>query len=899
MEDQARQLSAKLSQAEEWWAREEALRVKAEQDLHMARGDLLEVFDNQLVGLYWVAPEGTITDANKAELELLGYSEQEYIGHHIAEFYVDQEVAAEVIGKVQRGESIAQEARLRSHDGSMRYVLMNSKPPAAGGVSARTLFVACDVTERKRIESELAQLLAREHAMRAMAEDAEIRYHNLVHGLDAIVWEADAADFRFLFVSRRGEAILGYPVQRWLGDPDFWASIIHPDDRQQAVEQCRRTASEGEDQELEYRAITADGRIVWINDKVYVVRDKEGRPSKLRGLMVDITDRKLAENERAQLLLREQAAREEAERSAEAVRRLQNLSDTALSPVSLDELLREMLARIRELLATDSAVLLLVSDDGRELAGRATSGIGQNELESRVPFGHGVAGRIAAERTPLIVRDLSVVEPATQFLRGRAHSLIGAPLMIGDRVIGVVHTHTLNARDFTDEDVKLLQLAADRVALAIERVRLYEAEQNARVEAETANRIKDEFLATLSHELRSPLNAILGWVVLVRQGKLDDEATARALETIEFSARSQNRMINDLLDVSRIITGKLQLNVHPLQPARVVESALEALRPAAEAKMMALKVELDSEAGPISADPDRLQQIVWNLLSNAIKFTPKGGQVGVSLRRVDSSVEISVSDTGAGIDPTFLPFVFERFRQADGSSRRKQGGLGLGLAIVRHLAESHGGTVSAKSDGEGKGATFVVRLPLSTGRPITGPLAMARVGCSHIPGFQLDALRILIVDDEPLARELVSRILAEERADVKTAASVAEALSILSGWIPDVLISDIEMPEADGYSLISEVRALPDRRAQVPILALTAYARAEDKSRAIAAGFQMHIPKPVEPGHLVSAVASVASGYREPAEEAPGASGSRFSEPRTDLKEKPEASFGSEGQRSH
>jgi PAS domain S-box-containing protein len=250
MEDQARQLSAKLSQAEEWWAREEALRVKAEQDLHMARGDLLEVFDNQLVGLYWVAPEGTITDANKAELELLGYSEQEYIGHHIAEFYVDQEVAAEVIGKVQRGESIAQEARLRSHDGSMRYVLMNSKPPAAGGVSARTLFVACDVTERKRIESELAQLLAREHAMRAMAEDAEIRYHNLVHGLDAIVWEADAADFRFLFVSRRGEAILGYPVQRWLGDPDFWASIIHPDDRQQAVEQCRRTASEGEDERI-------------------------------------------------------------------------------------------------------------------------------------------------------------------------------------------------------------------------------------------------------------------------------------------------------------------------------------------------------------------------------------------------------------------------------------------------------------------------------------------------------------------------------------------------------------------------------------------------------------------------------------------------------------------------
>ncbi|HEU4386317.1 MAG TPA: ATP-binding protein, partial [Blastocatellia bacterium] len=379
--------------------------------------------------------------------------------------------------------------------------------------------------------------------------------------------------------------------------------------------------------------------------------------------------------------------------------------------------------------------------------------------------------------------------------------------------------------------------------------------------AENANRIKDEFLATLSHELRSPLNAILGWVVLLRQGKLGAEASARALETVEFSARSQNRMINDLLDVSRIISGKLRLSVRALEPSRVIEAAVEALRPAAGARGILLEVDLDSEAGPISADSDRLQQIVWNLVSNAIRFTPRSGRVNVKLVRSSPNIEIIVADTGVGIATEFLPFVFDRFRQADSSSKRKQGGLGIGLAIVRHLVELQGGTVEARSPGEGKGATFVVKLPLVAGHAVTpDQIAEMVLGTNNEVSAahrDLRGLRVLVVDDEVGARDLVTSILGPEQIEVRTAASVTEALGVLDDWMPDVLLSDIEMPDADGYSLIQQVRSMPDSRSQIPAVALTAYARSEDRIRAIAAGFQIHVSKPVEPVQLLAAVAGV------------------------------------------
>jgi CheY-like chemotaxis protein/anti-sigma regulatory factor (Ser/Thr protein kinase) len=351
----------------------------------------------------------------------------------------------------------------------------------------------------------------------------------------------------------------------------------------------------------------------------------------------------------------------------------------------------------------------------------------------------------------------------------------------------------------------------------------------------------------------------------LREGRLSEAATASALQTVERSARAQNRIISDLLDVSRIINGQLRLNVRTLEPGPIIEAGVEAVRPAAAAKGILLKIALDRKAGPISGDSDRLQQIVWNLVSNAIKFTPRGGIVEVRLEREGSHVELAVSDTGAGISPEFLPFVFERFRQADSSSTRKQGGLGLGLAIVRHLVELHGGTVRAESEGAGKGSVFGVRLPLTR-------LARAVGEERHFLAATLDAieldcppplegLRVLVVDDESNVRDLVTAILAKCDADVRTAESAAEALMILgdgSQWRPDVLIADIEMPGADGYELMRQVRTLtPESGGRVPAVALTAHARVEDRLKALAAGFQMHVPKPVEPAELLTVLGSI------------------------------------------
>lgn len=866
LESRIEERTADLTQANQLLKTEIMERQRVGEELRRSREELADFFENATVGLHWVGPTGTILNANSAELEILGYERDEYVGHNISEFHADSGAVEDLLQRLRSGETLVDyQTRLCAKDGSIRHVLMNSNVLWENDRFIHTRCFTRDITDSKRAEDERAQLLVREQSLRAMAEETEIRYHNLVHGLDAIVWEADAATFQFAFVSRRAEAILGYTVDRWLREPDFWTNLIHPDDRERAVELRRSATAEGRDHDFEYRTTAADGRIIWLHDKVFVLRGADGNAQQLRGLMVDITERKLAEEERNQLLLSERTARSEAEEAAEIVRRLQTLTDSALSHLALDDLLSEMLYRIRDLLKADAAAILLVTEDGQYLTGRAAIGL-EEEARVRVPMGRGVAGRIALSRAPLVIEDLSSVEVVSSILREVARSLIGVPLIVEDRVIGVLHVDTLEPRRFTADDLKLLQLVADRVAVAIEHTRLYEVEQRTRMEAEAANRTKDEFLATVSHELRSPLNSILGWVSLMREGKLSEEAAARALETVERSARSQNRIISDLLDVSRIISGQLRLNVRPLEPAPIVEAAVEAVRPAADAKSVRLHVVLDPEAGPISGDSDRLQQIVWNLVSNAIKFTPKGGSAQVRLERVGSQVEIIVSDTGAGIDPLFIPFVFDRFRQEDSSSTRKQGGLGLGLAIVRHLVELHGGTVHAESEGDAKGATFVVTLPLMITRSIpsdeerTHPTAALNGLTLDCPP-QLMGLRVLVVDDEANARDLVSAILAECEAEVKTASSAAEALAILSEfsqWQPDVLISDIEMSGVDGYEFMRQVRKLPaERGGRVPAVALTAYARVEDRMRALSAGFQMHVPKPVEPAELLTVLASV------------------------------------------
>ena len=420
---------------------------------------------------------------------------------------------------------------------------------------------------------------------------------------------------------------------------------------------------------------------------------------------------------------------------------------------------------------------------------------------------------------------------------------------------------TNSAADGQPRFAGITQNITERKRAEVERERLLS-------EAQEANRLKDEFLATLSHELRTPLTAILGWSRLLQSSNFDAAATVRALGTIERNAQAQTQLIDDLLDTSRIITGKLRLEVRPVNLVSVVAAAVETARPAADARDIRLQTQLDAQAGPISGDPDRLQQVVWNLLSNALKFTPEGGRVEVRLERVGSHVEITVADTGRGIAPEFLPHVFDRFRQADQTTTRMHGGLGLGLAIVRQLVELHGGSVHVESAGEGRGTSFTVSLPLQAQRQET-PNDTTR---AHAAAYgygelqcppELAGLRVLVVDDEADTRELLAAVLNSCGARVTLAASAAEAFRHVERARPDVLVTDIGMPEEDGYSLLARIRELPrERGGEIPAAALTAYARAEDRVRALRSGFQMHVSKPVEPAELITVVAGLAGRMR-------------------------------------
>src|ERR1044071_7245449 len=450
---------------------------------------------------------------------------------------------------------------------------------------------------------------------------------------------------------------------------------------------------------------------------------------------------------------------------------------------------------------------------------------------------------------------------------GAARSFLGTPIFSSTQVYGWLYlTDKIGADEFSEADERLAVTLSTQVAVAYENARLYtEAqrhaselqqeiterkqaeeerarmlvrEQAARAEAEAANRTKDEFLATLSHELRTPLTAILGWSHLLQTNKFDDKSTARALETIERNARSQSQLIDDLLDVSRIITGKLRLDVRPIELVKIVEAVVESSRPAADAKTIQFDVALDKSASQIVGDATRLQQVFWNLFSNAVKFTHEGGRVEVRLERADLQAQVSVSDNGQGINPQFLPVIFDRFRQADGSTTRKHGGLGLGLAIARHLVEMHGGTIKARSEGINQGANLIVQLPL---RPENhkyeagAGLSSSMGGKSRFDNCSpvLDGLRILVVDDEADTRDLILTGLKQCGAEVRGSESAAEALVAFKEWSPDLLVTDIGLPEEDGFSLLKKVRESNQQSGQIPAVALTPYATPQDGDRSL------------------------------------------------------------------
>lgn len=702
---------------------------------------------------------------------------------------------------------------------------------------------------------------ARLHAATITAEE---QYRALAEASPQLVWTT-TPDGRVEYCNPQFLAYVGLSLERMRREP-VWDIIVHPDDVPRATAAWMTALSTGEPYEVEYRFRRAsDGSYRWFLARGACVRNSEERIVRWVGSCTDIEDRK---------------------RSEETQRFLAEAG--ALLASSLDH--RQTLPTLTRLAVphmADWCAIDLLNNDG-ELERVAVAHADPHrlhlisEIERQYPAGeNGAARRIirtgAAEYVREITDEMLIASARNphhlELLRELGlRSWMGIPIIVDQRTIGViVLASSESGRLFEQRDVDVAEELGRRVGTTIDNARLFEMTQRERLRAEEASRAKDELLGVTSHELRTPLNAILGWSRLLRLGHITEEKQAHALETIERNAKIQVQLVEDLLDFSRVITGRLRLNLAPLEPSTVIEAAIDVVRPAADAKDVRLQVLLDPDAGTLNGDAERLQQVVWNLLSNAVKFTPKGGRVYVRMQREDSHVEIVVADTGSGIEPAFLPHVFQPFRQQDATVTRAHGGLGLGLGIVRHVVELHGGSIEAQSEGVGKGATFVVRLPVSPLRPSAPPREanpVARIGDSHLMlqcPPELEGLHVLICEDEPDARELLESILVGCKAVVTLAGSVTEALDRFSETIPDVLISDIGMPDASGYELIRRVRALPvEQGGRVPAVALTAYASMADRTRALMEGFQNHVAKPAEPQELIAAVAALVGRRAHP-----------------------------------
>lgn len=598
--------------------------------------------------------------------------------------------------------------------------------------------------------------------------------------------------------------------------------------------------------------------------RVVAARNFQGKVVNLRWLMQDISDRKRIEKERVAALTEAEAAAKRATFLAEASRILAS---------SLDW--RTTLTNVVNLAVPDFAdwcFIDIIENDRIDLSEPVVAAANPEKaklaLELRRLYPPALDGDYGppkvlrtgeAQLLTEIPDSISALSPQEvehfrELWQLGAESYMVVPLIVQQRKLGTIaFVSARSKRRYSQADLAMALELAQRATIAIDHARLYR-------EAQEANRLKDEFLAIVSHELRTPLNAIHGWSQILCQRKLNEQMTAKAVETIERNAKLQVNLIEDILDISRIVQGKIRLNIRPVSLGSVINAAIENVRPTAEIKDIQIETKLDPRVGQVLGDSERLQQVIWNLLSNAIKFTPASGRVEVRLEQVDSTAQITVSDTGKGISPDFVPHMFERFRQADSSTSRKYGGLGLGLAIVRHLVEMHSGTVFAASDGEGKGATFTVQLPIKELQPMPR-IEEREVTLNNLPS--LDGLRVLVVDDDGDSCELFTHILQERKAIVRVVNSAKEALDAIAFFEPDILVSDIGMPEEDGYSLIRKLRNLPaNRGGMLPAIALTAFAREEERIRAIEAGFHLHLPKPVEPAELVTVVANLAQSNR-------------------------------------
>jgi PAS domain S-box-containing protein len=744
--------------------------------------------------------EGRFVYVNQALLDLWGLSLDEAVGKNFFDLKYPGDLAAKLQRQIQQvfdtGQGLTDETPYTSLTGKGGYYEYIFRP----------VFAADGTVEN--VAGSTRDITQRKQVEASLREGEQLLRH-LTRNIPGGSLNVFDKDLRYLFAEGQGLSMVGLSTETLVGKT--LSELFPPEAVDFVTPYYRRTlAGETLDFELEFGG-------QWFIINTAPLEDEHGRINAIITLAQDITERKLAEAERERLL---QSLTLERSRLNYLFEHSPSFVAVLRSPEHIFELVNPP---YRQLIGGRDVVGKPVREAVPEAAGQGFLGLLDNVYRTGEPY-------VGKEILTHLTRAGKLDELFLNF--------VYQPIFEADGAVSGIFVHGVEVTD----------------------------QVRARQEAESANRLKDDFLATLSHELRTPLTAVLGWVRMLRGGELDEPTAARALGIIERNAEAQQQLIEEVLDVSRIITGKLRLDVRPVELVPVIEAAVDAVRPAAEAKNIKLSVGVNSAANLVSADATRLQQVIWNLLTNAIKFTPKEGKVEVRLDRKGSNVQIKVIDNGLGISPEFLPHVFDRFRQADSSTARQYSGLGLGLAVVRHLVEQHGGRVSAESEGENQGATFTIELPLSALRIDADWFEQLKKGARAdvrqvAAAGSLAGVRVLVVEDQADARELLSVLLRQYGAEVVTSGSAVEAVSALRRERLDVLVSDIGMPGEDGYWLIKEVRSLgAGLGGDVPAVALTAYASEADRERVLAAGFQAHVSKPIEPTALIYAVAGVVGG---------------------------------------
>jgi PAS domain S-box-containing protein len=791
--------------------------------------------------------------SNRAHERWFGRPRGELYGRSLREVFGPEqyEELRPLVGRARAGEKTTFEKEVDYPDGSRRLINVTCVPVAVGGAGAQG-FIAFikDLTRRRRTEESL-------------------RFQ--AHLLDTVEQAVIATDLtgKITYWNRHAEKLYGWAAREVLGR-DIVEVTPTEASREQAAEIMSRLVA-GETWSGEFDVRRHDGTSFPASITDTPIHDESGRLIGVVGVSADITARRRAEA----------AVREAEKRSTrEYETLLQRLTHLAGSLGTA----RDHLAIFRDL--RDFAVVsvpcagifISLFDETRNLrVAKYAWGDGEEADVSQLPpmpvSAEGPNSRALRTRQVVITNDYWEVKRKGSGQLGvlvgpdnglRPQSSLVVPMAVMGRIVGTIEVQAYENHAYREEHVTAMKMAANLAAVALENMRLLQFESHAREAAEESNRLKDEFLATLSHELRTPLTAILGWASMLLDRRLDERGTLTAIEIIERNARTQQQIVDDILDVSRVITGQLRIETEPTDLRRVVEAAVDTVRPAATAKSIKFTVAFEPSVGPVMGEPRRLQQVVWNLLLNAVKFTPIGGEVRVRLESEGGHARLTVSDTGQGISPHFLPHVFERFRQGDQSTTRTYGGLGLGLSIVRHLVELHGGTVRAESEGEGRGSTFMVELPELRNAECGMRIEEQAAGLNEESAIRnpqsaiLSGLRVLVVDDDEDTLNLIRAVLERTGASVTTVESGAAAWAALEEARHDLLLCDIGMPGEDGYHLIRRVRAAESARGlATPAIALTAYAGDADRALALDAGFQLHVPKPVDPADLIAVIAGL------------------------------------------